>query len=279
MVIPARPRKARDKAKVEVGVLVAQRWILARLRNRTFFSLGALNTAIGELLVELNRRPMQQLGASRRELFERLDRPALQPLPAGRYEAAEWKICRANIDYHVDVDSHLYSVPYQLRGEGLEARYTANIVEIYFKNRRVASHRRRYDRQPSTLPEHMPSAHRAHAEWTPSRLIGWAQQAGPDTGRLVAGILDRRPHPEQGYRACLGLMRLGRQYGTDRLEAASARALRLNSYSYRTVKNILASAQDRLPFQDTEIDPTPHHANIRGAAYYTNPEEDLFHAH
>ena len=279
VVIPARPRKARDKAKVEVGVLVAQRWILARLRNRTFFSLGALNTAIGELLVELNRRPMQQLGASRRELFERLDRPALQPLPAGRYEAAEWKICRANIDYHVDVDSHLYSVPYQLRGEGLEARYTANIVEIYFKNRRVASHRRRYDRQPSTLPEHMPSAHRAHAEWTPSRLIGWAQQAGPDTGRLVAGILDRRPHPEQGYRACLGLMRLGRQYGTDRLEAASARALRLNSYSYRTVKNILASAQDRLPFQDTEIDPTPHHANIRGAAYYTNPEEDLFHAH
>ena len=166
-----------------------------------------------------------------------------------------------------------------MRGEGLEARYTAAIVEIYFKNRRLASHRRRYDRQPSTLPEHMPSAHRAHAEWTPSRLIGWAQQAGPDTGRLVAGILDRRPHPEQGYRACLGLMRLGRQYGTDRLEAASARALRLNSYSYRTVKNILASAQDRLPFQDTEIDPTPHHANIRGAAYYTNPEEDLFHAH
>ena len=275
VVIPARPRKARDKAKVEVGVLVAQRWILARLRNRTFFSLGALNTAIGELLVEVNQRPMQQLGASRRELFERLDRPALQPLPTDRYEPAEWKICRVNIDYHVDVDRHVYSVPYQLRGEGLEARYTASVVEIYFKNRRVASHRRRYDHQPSTLPEHMPSSHRAHAEWTPSRLIHWARQSGPATGHLVAGILDRRPHPEQGYRACLGLMRLGRQYGDPRLEAASTRALALKSYSYRTVKNILASAQDRLPFEETESDPTPHHANIRGAAYYTHhPEED-----
>ena len=279
VVIPARPRKARDKAKVEVGVLVAQRWILARLRNRAFFSLGALNTAIGELLVALNQRPMQQLRASRRSLFERLDRPALQPLPTDRYELATWKICRPNIDYHVEVARHLYSVPYPLRDEKLEARLTASCVEIYFKNRRVASHPRRYDHQPSTRLEHMPRAHRAHAEWTPSRLIGWAQHTGPDTGRLVAGILDRRPHPEQGYRACLGLMRLGRQYGADRLEAASARALRLNSYSYRTVKNILASAQDRLPFQDTETDPTPHHANIRAAAYYTTPEEDPFHAH
>ena len=279
VVIPARPRKARDKAKAEVGVQIAQRWILARLRNRAFFSLGALNTAIGELLAELNQKPMQQLRASRKELFERLDRPALQPLPANRYEPAQWKICRANIDYHVDVERHFYSVPYPLHGEQLEARYTASIVEVYFKNRRVASHRRRYDHQPSTLPEHMPSAHRAHAEWTPSRLIRWAQQTGPDTGRLVAGILDRRPHPEQGYRACLGLMRLGRQYGADRLEAASARAMRLQSYSYRTVRNILSSAQDQLPFENTATEPTPHHANIRGAAYYANPEEDRTHAH
>ena len=239
VVIPARPRKARDKAKAEVGVQIAQRWILARLRNPAFYSLEALNTAIGELLAELNQKPMQQLRASRKELFERLDRPALQPLPANRYEPAQWKICRANIDYHVDVERRLYSVPYPLHGEQLEVRYTASIVEVYFKNRRVASHRRRYDHQPSTLPEHMPGAHRAHAEWTPSRLIRWAQQTGPDTGRLVAGILDRRPHREQGYRACLGLTRLGRQYGPDRLEAASARAMRLQSYSYRTVRNIL----------------------------------------
>ena len=279
VVIPARARKPRDKAKAETHVLIAQRWILARLRNRTFFSLAALNAAIGECLGALNQRPMLQMGASRLELFERLDRPALQPLPAEGYELAAWKICRANIDYHIEVDRHVYSVPYPLRGEPLEARYTATAVEIYFKNRRVASHRRRYDHQPSTRPEHMPRSHRAHAEWTPSRLIRWARQTGLAAGTLVEEILQRRPHPEQGYRACLGLMRLGRQYGADRLEAASARALRLHSYSYRTVKNILASAQDRLPFHDAAPDPTPHHANIRGAAYYTDTKEDPRHAH
>ena len=279
VVIPARPRKPKDKAKAESGVLIVQRWILARLRNRTFFSLGALNTAIGALLVDLNQRPMQKLKVSRRELFERLDQPALQPVPTDRYEPAEWKTCRVNIDYHIDVDRHLYSVPFQLLHETVEARSTASIVEIYSKGQRVASHRRRYDHQPSTLLDHMPRAHRAHAEWTPSRLIRWAEQTGADTGRLVEEILHRRPHPEQGYRACLGLMRLGRQYGADRLEAASSRALRLKSYSYRTVKNILASGQEQLPFEDSATDPTPHHANIRGAAYYINPEEDPIHAH
>jgi transposase len=264
-----------DKGKVEVGVQVAQRWILARLRNRTSFSLEALNTAIGELLEDLNQRPMRQLGASRRELFERLDQPALQSPPVQRYELARWKLCRPNIDYHVEIERHLYSVPFQLRDQKLEARYTASVVEIYFRNQRVTSHRRRYDHQPSTRAEHMPSSHRAHAEWTPSRLIRWAQKTGPATGRLVAGILDRRPHPEQGYRACLGLMRLGRQHGEARLEAASTRALALESYSYRTVRNILASAQDRLPLESAESEPTPHHANIRGGDYYTHhPEED-----
>ena len=181
-----------------------------------------------------------------------------------------------NIDYHVEVDRHPYSVPYQLIHEEVEVRYTASIVEVYYKGRRVASHPRRFDHQPSTLAEHMPSSHRAHAEWTPSRLIHWAEQSGPATGRLVAGILERRPHPEQGYRACLGLMRLGRHYGDERLEAASARAERLRSYSYRTVKNILASAQDRLPFEDEPPapKPTPSHGNIRGADYYAAEEEN-----
>ena len=273
VVIPARPRKARDKAKVESTVLVAQRWILARIRNRTFFSLADLNGAIRALLVELNQRPMQKLRVSRLELYERLDRPALQPLPTNRYEQAEWKDCRASIDYHITVDRHPYSVPYQLIHERVEARYTASIVEVYYKGRRVTSHRRRYDHKPSTLSEHMPSAHRAHAEWTPSRLISWAEKTGPKTGRLVEEIMKRWPHPEQGYRACLGLMSLGRRSGAERLEAASARALHLQSYSYRTVKNILSSAQDRLPFGDTETPPTPHHDNIRGAAYYADPEE------
>jgi transposase len=276
VVVPARPGKARDKAKVESMVLVAQRWILARLRHRTFFELAELNAAICDLLERLNGRPMQKLRVSRRELWEQLDRPALKPLPVTRYDLAQWKPCRVNIDYHVEVDHHPYSVPYQLVHESVEVRFTASVVEVYYKGRRVASHARRYDRQPSTLAEHMPSSHRAHAEWTPSRLIHWAEKTGPATGRLVAGILESRPHPEQGYRACLGLMRLGRHYGSERLEAASARAERLRSYSYRTVKNILASAQDHLPFEDepSAPDPTPLHANIRGADYYAAPEEN-----
>ena len=276
VVIPARPYKARDKAKVESTVLVVQRWILARLRNRTFFELAELNAAIEELLERLNTRPLQKLGVSRRELWERLDRPALKPLPFGRYEIAEWKTCRVNIDYHVEVERHPYSVPYQLIHEEVEVRYTASIVEVFYKGRRLDSHARRYDHQPSTKSEHMPSSHRAHAEWTPSRLIHWAEKTGPATGRLVEGILRSRPHPEQGYRACLGLMRLGRRYGAERLETASARAERLRSYSYGTVKNILASAQDRLPLEDEPpaLTPTPTHENIRGAGYYAAAEEE-----
>jgi transposase len=218
---------------------------------------------------------MQKIGKSRRELWEALDRPALKPLPAQRYELAQWKRCRVNIDYHGEVDRRLYSVPYQLVREEVEARYTAAIVEVYHRGRRVASHVRRYDHQPSTLAEHMPSSHRAHAQWTPSRLIHWAEKSGPATGRVVAGILKTRPHPEQGYRACLGLMRLGRRYGPERLEAACARAEHLRSFSYRTVENILTSAQDRLPFEDEPSDEiTPTHDNIRGADYYAAAQEE-----
>ena len=277
VVVPARPAKARDKAKVEASVLVAQRWVLARLRDQTFFSLPALNVAIRALLYELNARPLQQLGVSRRTLYERLDRPALRPRPSTRYVLAEWKPCRVNIDYHVEVARHPYSVPYQLIHERVEARYTTTTIELFYKGRPLTSHRRRYDGQPSTKPEHMPSAHRAHAEWTPSRLIRWGEQTGPATGRLVAEILQRRPHPEQGYRACLGIMRLGRTHGDARLDAACARAVALGSYSYHTVKNILTSAQDRLPLEPPpETPPTPTHTNIRGAAYYAPPisEED-----
>ena len=276
VVIPARPRKPKDKAKAESGVLLAQRWILARLRNLTFFSIEELNQAIRELLEDFNDRPMQKLGVSRRQLWEQLDRPALKSLPLERYEMGEWSKCRVNIDYHIEVNRHVYSVPYQLLREQVEARSSVSIVEIYYKGRRVTSHRRRYDHRPSTKPEHMPSSHRAHSEWTPSRLIGWAEKSGPATGRLVAEILRSRPHPEQGYRACLGLMRLGRRYGEQRLEAASLRAEHLRSYSYRTVKNILSSAQDRLPFEqeNPSVPATPVHDNIRGADYYAAHEEE-----
>lgn len=275
VVVPARPGKAKDKAKVEAGVLIAQRWIVARLRHRTFFEHDELGEAVAELLEQLNARPMQKLGVSRRELWERLDRPALLPLPASCYDQAHWKTCRVNIDYHVDVDHHLYSVPYQLVHESVEARFTSSTVEVFYKGRRVASHPRRYDRQPATLPEHMPSSHRAHAEWTPSRLIGWAQKTGPAAGRVVSEILKSRPHPEQGYRACLGLMRLARRYGDERLEAACARAEKLRSFSYLTVKNILASAQDRLALEDEPAAHAPgaSHENIRGSEYYAAQEE------
>jgi transposase len=275
VVLPARPRAARDKAKVESMVQVVQRWILARLRNRTFFSLSEINAAIGVLLEDLNGRRMQKIGKSRRELWEQLDRPALKALPTRPYERAEWKTCRVSIDYHIEVERHHYSVPFQLLGQQVEARFTGTMVEIYSKGRRLVSHPRRYDRQHSTLAEHMPSSHREHAEWTPSRLIHWGQKSGPATGRLVAGILERRPHPEQGYRACLGLMRLGRLYGAARLEAACERAEHLRSFSYRTVNNILTSAQDRLPLE-VEVpakEATRTHDNIRGGFYYAGTKE------
>ena len=274
-VIPARAYKARDKAKVEVSVLVAQRWVLAVLRNRTFFTLGELNAAIREKVEVLNAKVMRRMGMSRRELYEKYDRPALRPLPPTRYEMAEWKTCTVNIDYHVEYEHNLYSVPSQLVGQKVEARATARCVEIYLRQTRVASHRRLVGRgRVSTQGEHMPVSHRSHAEWTPSRLIAWGQKAGPATGHVVETILKSRPHPEQGYRACLGLMRLGRNLGNDRLEAACERARRVGGESYRTVKNILASGMDRQALPGQGADPVlPPHENIRGAASYAQAEE------
>jgi transposase len=274
VVIPARVATPTDKPKVEVSVQIAQRWVLAALRDRTFFTLADLNTAIGERVDAINARPMKVTGVSRRVLFEQIDRPALRPVPASRYELAEWKPCRVNIDYHVEVDHNLYSVPYQLVHARVEARFTASTVEVFFNGRRVASHVRLTGRgRFATQLAHMPRAHRAHAEWTPSRLIAWAAQTGPATGRLVAGILERRPHPEQGYRACLGLMRLGRVHGTDRLEAACHRAERLRSYRFRTVEQILLNHQDRLPLDDAApTRPALTHENVRGAGYYADQE-------
>ncbi len=274
VVIPARVRKAKDKAKVEAAVLVAQRWILAVIRHQTFFSLAELNQAIREQLEILNTRQMQKLGASRRELFERVDRPALKALPQERYEISTWHRCRVNIDYHVEVESNYYSVPYSLIHERIEARATPSVVEVYFKGRRVASHPRHRGRgEFSTEPKHMPRSHREHLEWTPSRLTAWAEKTGPATGRLISEVLQRRRHPEQGYRSCLGIMSLARRYDEHRLEAACARADQLGSYSYRTVKNILSSGLDRIPVeQEKEPAPRPEHENIRGADHYRGGE-------
>ncbi len=272
-VIPARPYKPRDKAKVESAVLIAQRWILARLRNHTFFSLAQANAEIARLLEEYNAKPMQKLGVSRRELWETVDRPALSPLPGKRFEPFEWSKPTVSIDYHVAVAEHYYSAPYTLIGKKLEARWTGSTVELFHRGKRVASHPRSHARWGfSTLDEHRPEKHRAHLEWTPERIAGWAQKTGPRTAELVTAIMSGKRHPEQGYRACLGVMRLGKKHGDERLEAACARALALRSPQYKTVESILKSGADRLPLPGGREVPAqlalPRHDNIRGAERY-----------
>ena len=268
-IVPTRSAKPRDKAKVENGVLVVER-LLARLRNRTFFSVAELNAAIAELLEELNAKPFQKLPGSRRELFETLDRPAMRALPGSAYEYAEWKKVRVNIDYHVAIDKHYYSVPYQLVKQQLEARVTGNTVELLHKGKRVASHRRsRQAGRHTTVTAHMPKAHRDYAEWTPERLVRWANEAGQATAKLVDTILTSRPHPQHGFRACLGIMRLGKTYGEVRLEAASRRALAIGSCSYKSVESILKNNLDKKPLPATSIEsPAIEHDNLRGPDYY-----------
>lgn len=268
-VMPARPLHPRDKAKVEVAVQIAQRWLLARIRDEVFHSLGALNARLRELLVDLNGRVMRRYGKSRREMFEAVERAALRPLPATRFEYTEWQRARVNIDYHVQVDGHLYSVPYRLVHEEVEARTSGDVVEILHGRTRVASHRRSPVKGGfTTQTEHMPSAHRAHAEWTPSRILGWAEKVGGSTRALCDAILAERPHPEQGFRSCLGILRLGKRYGDERLEAACARALGVRARSYRHVESILKNGLDRVAKADESTPVSLTHANVRGRDYY-----------
>jgi transposase len=235
-ILPARPYKPRDKAKVEVGVLLVERWILARLRNRRFWALSELNQAIAELVADLNARPMRRLAVSRRDMFIELDRPALKELPAEPFEYAEWRVRRVGLDYHVDIDGHYYSVPHRLIRQRIEARVTARTVELFCKGERVAVHLRGVGRgRHTTVAEHMPSAHRRYAEWTVERIRSEAAAIGPSTAKLVALILESRPHPEQGYRACIGILRLARPYGAARLEAACDRGLDIGARSYGSI--------------------------------------------
>jgi transposase len=270
-ILPTRTRKPRDKAKVEAGVLVVERWILARLRNRRFFSLAELNAAIAELVVDLNARPMKRLGVSRAEMFTELDRPALKPLPAEPFVYAEWRMRRVSLDYHVDIDGHYYSVPFRLIKEPVEARITARTIEIFHKGERVAVHLRGGHRgRHTTVPDHMPSAHRRYAEWTIERIRREAAAIGPSTGKLAALILESKPHPEQGFRACLGILRLARQYGRDRLEAACDRGLGIGARSYGSILSILQNGLDRArasPRSAQGALPLDH-PNIRGSGYY-----------
>ncbi|HSB52832.1 MAG TPA: IS21 family transposase [Gemmatimonadales bacterium] len=272
-ILPTRVRRPKDKAKVETAVLIVERWIVAALRHRTFFSLAELNAAIGELLEHLNSRRFRKLPGSRRTLFAALDQPALRPLPATPYVFAEWKRARANIDYHVALEDHYYSVPYQLVHHEVQLRFSATVVEIFHKGQRVASHLRSAQRGGFTTdPAHRPKAHQEYLAWTPSRLVHWGDTIGPATGQLVAAILASRPHPEQGYRSCLGLLRLSQQYPVARLEAACARALALRATSYKSVQSILRTGLDQQLLVPLATPPRPTHAHVRGPAYYTRKE-------
>ena len=270
-IVPARPRKPRDKAKVEVGVQVVERRILARLRNRRFFSLAEANQAIAELLEELNGRVTKHLGASRRRLFEAIEQATLKPLPTQAYEYAEWKRRRAGLDYHVEVAKHYYSVPHALAKQRLWARITDRTIEVFHKDRRVAAHLRGpANRRHTTVDEHMPSAHRRHASWSLERIRRDAEANGPNTEILVDLILANRPHPEQGFRSCIGILRLARSHGEARLEAACERALEIGALSYSSLASILKNNLDRRkPAKSSEpTSPAIKHGNIRGPQYF-----------
>ena len=268
-VVPARPHKPKDKAKVEGAVLLVERWILARLRNRQFFSLAEVNAAIRPLLDQLNDKVSRHLGASRRQLFAQLDKPALKPLPVAPYVYAEWKKCRAGLDYHIALDKHYYSVPYQLLKKELWARITARTIEVFHVGQRVASHMRTSSNgQHSTQRDHMPAHHRFREDWTPQRIQARAARVGPNVAIFAEVVMRDRKHPEQGYRTCLGVIRLADKFGQDRLDAACRRGLEINAKSYSSIQSILKNGLESKPRTRATEEPAITHPNIRGADYF-----------
>ena len=268
-VFPARPRRPKDKAKVEAGVRFAQSYILGRLRHRTFFSLAEANAAIGEAVERINAHVMRRLGVSRRQLFESVERPALRPLPAEDHQYAEWRLARVGLDYHVEADGYFYSVPHALIRAEVDVRLAERTIEIFHRGQRVAAHQRRYGgRRHGTHPDHMPSAHRRYAEWTPERLQRWARSIGPNTEGLIVAVLANRPHPEQGFRTCLGVLRLYRGLPSGRAEAVSARAVEIGALNYKSVASIIANNLDQATRARTGESVVIDHGNIRGPGYF-----------
>lgn len=269
-VLAARPRRPRDKAKVESAVLIVERWLLGRLRHRVFYSLADVNAAIGELLADLNdRRILRRVGRTRRQLFEEIDRPALRPLPVERYVYAEWRVRRAGLDYHVEIERHYYSVPYRLAREQVEARITANTIELFHKGERIAAHMRSSGNgRHTTVAAHMPSSHRRFADWTIERITREASAVGSNAALLCERILADRPHPEQGFRACLGIIRLVKGFGRERVNAACGRALEIGARTYGSVRSILDNRLDQTAASRPAARDPIEHPNIRGSRYY-----------
>jgi transposase len=270
-VLPARVKKPKDKAKAEVAVQIVERWILAALRNRTFFNLQSLNLEIRLLLEKLNKKPFKKLLGSRHSWFHSMEKAALLPLPESRYEMAEWKTARVNIDYHVELDRHYYSVPYQMIHQEVRIRHTKSVIEIFLKGKRIASHRKNsFNGGHTTLKEHMPIGHREQMEWSPSRILQWAEKIGPSTLGAVHTILHSRRHPEQGYRSCLGILRLGKQYGDDRLESACGRAVEYGECRYQYIRTILEKGLDKQTSDLPDTQPRLNHQNVRGGTYFND---------
>jgi transposase len=269
VILPARPRKPRDKPKVETGVQIAQRQILATLRDLRFLSVGEFNAAIRPLVAKLNAQPFQKLDGSRDTWFETIEKATLIPLAEHRYELATWSKAKVNIDYHVAVDRHYYSAPFNLIHKQLDVRLSPRTVELFLDGKRVAVHvRGAQNGQFTTVPEHRPKSHQQYLEWTPTRLIEWGRSVGPQCALVIEQILAAKPHPEQGFRSCLGLLRLGKGFSHPRLEAACRRALHYQTCSYRSIKSILENRLDQEPEQVELPLKSPAHENVRGQAYY-----------
>ena len=270
VVLPARVRKPRDKAKVEAAVGIVSRFVLGKLRNQRFFSLVELNEAVRDCVTEINAKVMKRLQRSRNDLFASLDQPALKALPGERYQYAEWKRCTVAPDYHVEVEDHYYSVPFALLRESVDARYTVASVEVFHKGQRIASHPRSHvGHKHSTTPEHMPSSHRRYAEWSPARMLREAGKIGPATIALFEAIMKAKPHPEQGFRSCLGILSLVKSYGPERIEAAAKRGNDIGATTYGSIKSILQNGLDHAFAKPGTPDAAPiRHPNIRGRNYY-----------
>ncbi len=274
-IIPARPYKPKDKAKVELSVKLVQRWILAKLRNRQFFSVAELNHAIRPLLEELNNRKIRHLKKSRRELYEELDKPALNVLPSQSYIYKEFKLCRVNIDYHIQLEKCFYSVPYLLVRKEVDVQYSDHIVEIFHKNKRVAAHTRLYQTGAySTKKEHMASAHKAYAEWTPSRMINWSKNYGKHTEKLIEIILNRKRHPEMSFRTCMGILNAAKKIDNNIVEAISEKMLKLNTYNVYSFKSIFKNKTYIEQKPAVALTPDSHHINVRGKDYYKGENND-----